>query len=51
MRKAFKYVKRMLPFFRAVVRFCSISILFKLYILEIPKSSNYVEGVREGKAC
>ena len=30
-KKAFEYVKRMLPPFRAVVKFCSINRLFKLY--------------------
>ena len=28
-KKAFKYVKRMLPLFRAVVKFCSTNRLFK----------------------
>ena len=31
-QKAFKYVKRMLPLLRAVVKFCSINRLFTLYV-------------------
>ena len=33
-RKTFKYVKRMLPLFRAVVKFCSTNRLLRYEILQ-----------------